>query len=99
MAARQQRSAAIVTELFKLWEKELPRMSGKSKLAEAIRYATSRRKALECFLIDGRVEIGFQHRRTGDTASNDHAQERAVRGTEAAAGHGQPSPAFWRQPK
>src|SRR3954470_3225149 len=36
---------------------ELPRISGKSKLAEAIRYATSRRKALECFLVDGRIEI------------------------------------------
>jgi transposase len=57
MAARQERSAAIVTELFNLWEKELPRISGKSKLAEAIRYATSRRKVLEYFLIDGRVEI------------------------------------------
>jgi transposase len=57
MAARQQRSAAIVAELFNLWETELPLISGKSKLAEAIRYATSRRKVLECFLIDGRVEI------------------------------------------
>jgi transposase len=57
MAARQQRSAAIVAELFDLWEMELPRISGKSKLAEAIRYATSRRKVLEYFLIDGRVEI------------------------------------------
>ena len=57
MAARQQRSAAIVAELFDLWEMELPRISGKSKLAEAIRYATSRRKALECFLIDGRAEM------------------------------------------
>ena len=57
MAARQQRSAAIVAELFNLWEMELPRISGKSKLAEAIRYATSRRKVLEYFLIDGRVEI------------------------------------------
>jgi transposase len=57
MAARQQRSAAIVAELFNLWEMELPRISGKSKLAEAIRYATSRRKVLECFLTDGRVEI------------------------------------------
>src|SRR6187399_602415 len=37
MAARQQRSAAIVAELFNLWEMELPRISGKSKLAEAIR--------------------------------------------------------------
>jgi transposase len=36
---------------------ELSRISGKSKLAEAIRYATSRRKVLECFLTDGRVEI------------------------------------------
>ena len=57
MAVRQQRSAAIVAELFNLWEMELPRISGKSKLAEAIRYATSRRKVLEHFLIDGRVEI------------------------------------------
>ena len=37
--------------------KELPRISGKSKLAEAIRYATSRREAFERFLTDGRVEI------------------------------------------
>lgn len=37
--------------------KELPRLSGKSKLAEAIRYATSGRIALERFLGDGRIEI------------------------------------------
>ena len=55
--ARQERSAALVAELFKLWETELPRISGKSKLAEAIRYATSRRAVLERFLVDGRVEI------------------------------------------
>ncbi|CAH2409277.1 transposase [Mesorhizobium escarrei] len=56
-AARQDRSVAIVADLFKLWEKELPRISGKSKLAEAIRYAASRRAVLERFLADGRVEI------------------------------------------
>ena len=55
--ARQERSAAIVARLFDLWETELPRLSGKSKLAEAIRYATSRRLALERFLTDGRIEI------------------------------------------
>jgi transposase len=55
--ARQEKSAAIVASLFELWETELPRLSGKSKLAEAIRYAISRRPALERFLIDGRVEI------------------------------------------
>jgi transposase len=55
--ARLERSAAIVATLFDLWEKELPRLSGKSKLAEAIRYALSRRTALERFLTDGRIEI------------------------------------------
>ncbi len=55
--ARQERSAAVVARLFDLWETELPRLSGKSKLAEAIRYAISRRAALERFLSDGRVEI------------------------------------------
>ena len=57
MKARQEKSAAIVARLFELWETELPRLSGKSKLAEAIRYAISRRAALERFLSDGRVEI------------------------------------------
>lgn len=52
--ARQDKSAAIVARLFELWEAELPRLSGKSKLAEAIRYAISRRAAFERFLSDGR---------------------------------------------
>lgn len=51
--ARQAKSAAIVAGLLDLWDKELPRLSGKSKFAEAIRYATSRRTALERFLSDG----------------------------------------------
>jgi transposase len=55
---RQEKSAAIVARLFELWEADLPRLSGKSKHAEAIRYAISRRAALERFLSDGRVEIG-----------------------------------------
>jgi transposase len=55
--ARQEKSVAIVAALFDLWEKELPRLSGKSKLAEAIRYALSRRAAFERFLSDGRIEI------------------------------------------
>ncbi|MEF2074791.1 IS66 family transposase [Consotaella aegiceratis] len=56
-AARQERSAAIVRELFAAWERELPRLSGKSKLAEAIRYALHRRAVLQRFLDDGRIEI------------------------------------------
>jgi transposase len=54
---RQETSAAIVADLFQLWEKELSKVSGKSKTAEAIRYALTRREALEHFLTDGRVEI------------------------------------------
>jgi transposase len=55
--ARQERSRSIVDALFTSWERELPRLSGKSKLAEAIRYALGRRAALERFLDDGRIEI------------------------------------------
>lgn len=54
---RQERSRPIVAELFARLDRELPRISGKSKLAEAIRYATGRRAALERFLADGRIEI------------------------------------------
>lgn len=54
---RQEKSATIVSGLFDLWQKELGKVSGKSKTAEAIRYALTRREALERFLTDGRVEI------------------------------------------
>ena len=54
---RRESSATVVADLFDMWEKELPRISGKSKLAEAIRYALARRVALERFLADGRIEI------------------------------------------
>ena len=57
MKARQETSAAVVSTLFKLWEKELPKLSRKSKLAEAIRDALTRRASLERFLSDGRVEL------------------------------------------
>ncbi|HTN63122.1 MAG TPA: IS66 family transposase [Devosia sp.] len=54
---RQDQSVPIVAELFTRWDRELPRLSGKSRLAEAIRYATSRRAVLDRFLADGRIEI------------------------------------------
>lgn len=56
-ALRQEKSSAIVVNLFELWEKELSRISGKSRTAQAIRYAITRREALERFLTDGRIEI------------------------------------------
>ncbi|RWP30322.1 IS66 family transposase [Mesorhizobium sp.] len=66
-SARQEQSASIVAELWPFWEKELGRISGKSKLAEAIRYTRSRREALERFLHDGRLDI------------DSNAVERAIR--------------------
>ena len=56
-AARQAVSAPIVAGLFTLWQQTLPRISGKSKLAEAIRYALTRRATFECFLTDGLVAL------------------------------------------
>jgi transposase len=46
MKTRRDKSAPIIAELFALWEKELPKLSGKTKFVEAIRYAISRRGAL-----------------------------------------------------
>ena len=56
-ALRQERSASIVADLFKMWETELGKVSKKTKTAEAIRYALKRREVLERFLTDGRIEI------------------------------------------
>jgi hypothetical protein len=56
-AARQTFSAPIVTEMFTLWQQTLPRISGKSKLADALRYAIARREIFERFLTDGLVEL------------------------------------------
>ncbi|MDX0889212.1 transposase, partial [Sinorhizobium medicae] len=56
-ARHQEKSSTTVASLFELWEKELGKVSGKSKTAEAIRYALTRREALERFLTDGRIEI------------------------------------------
>lgn len=57
IAARQAVSAPIVVDLFALWQATLPRISGKSKLAEALRYAITRREIFERFLTDGLVEL------------------------------------------
>lgn len=54
---RQQASAAAVEDLLDLWQQTLRRISGKSKLAEAIRYAVSRRAIFERFLTEGRIEL------------------------------------------
>ena len=65
---RQEQTAPLIANL-KVWlELTLPKISGKSELAKAIRYALSRWPALCCHLKNGRVEI------------DNNAAERSIRG-------------------
>ncbi len=67
LAARQTRSKPIA-DTFRIWlEQQLPRISGRSTLAEAMRYALARWDGLTRFVHDGRIEL--------DT----NAVERAIR--------------------
>ena len=50
-------SRSIVEALRDWLEAQLPRVSGRSALAEAIRYALSRWEGLTRFLHDGRIEL------------------------------------------
>jgi transposase len=58
-AVRQDRSRSTINELEPWLRAKLALISQKSKLAEAIRYALSRRAGLTRFLEDGRIEIDF----------------------------------------
>ena len=55
--ARQRRSKPLVDDLHLWLEAQLAAVSGKSTIAEAIRYALSRWDGLARFLDDGRIEI------------------------------------------
>ncbi|MCG5233945.1 IS66 family transposase [Xanthobacter oligotrophicus] len=57
LAARRQHSRPLVAELCAWLEAQLAQVSGRSSLAEAIRYALSRWEALTRFLHDGRIEL------------------------------------------
>jgi transposase len=57
LATRQSKSKPII-DAFRTWlEQQLPRISGRSTLAEAIRYTLSRWEGLTRFLHDGRIEL------------------------------------------
>jgi transposase len=64
---RQSRAAPLVDDLAGFLDATLPRLSGKSELAGAIRYARSRWEVLTRYLADGRLEI------------SNNAAERAIR--------------------
>ena len=56
-AVRQQRSRPIVEALHTWFQEQLPRLSGASPLAAAIRYALRHWSGLVLFLDDGRLEM------------------------------------------
>ena len=66
-AARRQNSAPVLAELKSFLDATLAKISGKSSLAGAIRYATSRWAALTRYVDDGRLEM------------SNNAAERAIR--------------------
>ena len=54
----RQHSSRPITEAFRTWlDQQLDRVSGKSKLADAIRYVLVRWQSLTRFLDDGRIEL------------------------------------------
>jgi transposase len=55
-AGRRERSRTIAEDLFAFLETQLPRLAGKSRLAEAIRYTLKLRDGLVRFLDDGHLE-------------------------------------------
>ena len=67
LAARQARSVPLLISLKAFYDASLERISGKSDLAKAIRYSTSRWQALTRFSDDGRLEM------------SNNAAERAIR--------------------
>jgi transposase len=67
VAARTEHAAPLLEQLKAFLETSLNRISGKSSLAAAIRYALSRWKALTRYLTDGRLEM------------SNNAAERAMR--------------------
>src|SRR6266404_2107961 len=56
-AVRQEQSKPLVLELKRWFEQQLARVSGKSPIAEAIRYGLNHWDGLARFLDDGRVEL------------------------------------------
>lgn len=57
LAARRSQSKPVVAGLRVWMETQLPRIPGRSTLAEAIRYALARWEGLSRFLADGRIEL------------------------------------------
>jgi hypothetical protein len=96
VAARQQTSAAVVAELFALWQQTLPRISGKSKLAEALRYAISRRAMFASWQTAASSSTPTSSSEQSDPRPSRERTHSSPAAT-AAEGAGRPSPRFCRR--
>lgn len=65
---RRAKARPVFDDLIKWLQSELPKISGKSDLAKAIRYALTRLPRMEVYLSNGQIEI------------DNNAAERAIRG-------------------
>jgi hypothetical protein len=83
-AARQEQAVPLLVALHAFLEDALQRISGKSSLAKAIRYALSRWQALIRYTTDGRLEM------------TNNAAERAIR--PLALGRNYVKPRIMRSP-
>jgi hypothetical protein len=88
-----------VSTLFKRWEQELLKRSRKLKVAEAIRYALTRRASLEQFLSDGRVELDFNTVERAIWPQTITRKNSLFAGFEGNGRTWRLSRAFWPQPK
>ena len=96
-AARQERSKPLVEALHAWLTAQLGRVSGKSGLAEAIRYALRHWQGLVLFLDDGRLELDTNTVERAIRPISPGAQERLVRRVRwRGAAAGRSWRAWWR---
>ncbi len=81
---RQKKAKPIFDELEEWLQAQLPRISGKSELAKAIRYALSRMKKMRAYLLHGILEL------------DNNAAERAMRSVARGWSLCTPSLSIWK---
>ena len=72
---RQKKAKPIFDDLEQWLHMQLPKISGKSPLARAIRYALSRMPKTRAYLDNGFLELGQQYCGAGSQASGSWSQE------------------------
>ena len=84
-ATRQEKSKPLVLALKKWFEQQLTRVSAKSVIAEAIRYALHHWDGLTRFLDDGRIELDRRYKFAMDRAVRPRSSLSEASGTAGAS--------------